>query len=149
MTRSAKIRIFRRGASMLFYPGALPLSRQTLTYTAGVIRRHRAQIGSAYVEEINIGPSEALKPVAPVAAVAGKGIRGDRHFDDDGAKPGQALTLIEASPARTPRPPPRLHPAETRPDADHHLIKQPQPPARLYAVASGHRKIVVCCHEPG
>ena len=23
---------------MLFYPGALPLSRQTLTYTAGVIR---------------------------------------------------------------------------------------------------------------
>jgi hypothetical protein len=24
-----------------FYPAALPLSRQTLTYTAGVIRRHR------------------------------------------------------------------------------------------------------------
>jgi hypothetical protein len=38
---------------------------------------------------------------------------------------------------------------KTRPDADHHLIKQPQPPARLYAVASGHRKIVVCCHETG
>src|SRR5260221_14510144 len=31
---------------MLFYPAALPLSRQTLTYTAGVIRRYRAQIGS-------------------------------------------------------------------------------------------------------
>src|SRR5262245_4346709 len=45
-----------------------------------------------------------LSPVASVAAVAGKGIRGDRHFDDDGAKPGQALTLIEASPARTPAP---------------------------------------------
>ena len=27
---------------MLFYPAALPLSRQTLTYTAGVIRRHRS-----------------------------------------------------------------------------------------------------------
>jgi hypothetical protein len=29
MTRSAKIRIFRQGASMLFYPAALPLSRRT------------------------------------------------------------------------------------------------------------------------
>ena len=26
---------------MLFYPAALPLSSQTLNYTAGVIRRHR------------------------------------------------------------------------------------------------------------
>jgi hypothetical protein len=33
---------------MLFYPAALPLSRQTLTYTAGVIRRHRVQIGSCW-----------------------------------------------------------------------------------------------------
>jgi Helix-turn-helix of DDE superfamily endonuclease/DDE superfamily endonuclease len=48
MTRSAKIRIFRRGASVLFYPAALPLSRQTLTYAAGIIRRHRAQIGSRW-----------------------------------------------------------------------------------------------------
>src|SRR5512142_1680485 len=48
MKRSTKIRIFRQGASMLFYPAALPLSRQTLTYTAGIIRRHRAQIGSPW-----------------------------------------------------------------------------------------------------
>jgi hypothetical protein len=33
---------------MLFYPAALPLSRQTLTYAAGIIRRHRAQIGSPW-----------------------------------------------------------------------------------------------------
>jgi len=26
---------------MLFYPAALPLSRQTLTYLAGIVRRHR------------------------------------------------------------------------------------------------------------
>ena len=32
---------------MLFYRAALPLSRQTLTYVAGIIRRHRAGIGSA------------------------------------------------------------------------------------------------------
>ena len=31
---------------MLFYPAALPLSRQTLTYVTGIIRRHRAQIGT-------------------------------------------------------------------------------------------------------
>ena len=33
---------------MLFYPAALPLSRQTLTYTAGIIRRDRVQIGSPW-----------------------------------------------------------------------------------------------------
>jgi len=48
MTRLLKTNVFRRGASMLFYPAALPLSRQTLTYVAGVIRRHRKQIGSPW-----------------------------------------------------------------------------------------------------
>ena len=33
---------------MLFYPAALPLSRQTLDYTAGIIRRHCRQIGSPW-----------------------------------------------------------------------------------------------------
>ena len=33
---------------MLFYPAALPLSAQTLSYVAGVIRRHRRKIGSAW-----------------------------------------------------------------------------------------------------
>ncbi|MBO3752414.1 transposase [Streptosporangiaceae bacterium NEAU-GS5] len=33
---------------MLFYRAALPLSRRTLTYLAGVIRRHRADIGSRW-----------------------------------------------------------------------------------------------------
>ena len=33
---------------MLFYPAALPLSGKTLTYAAGVIRRHRKQIGSPW-----------------------------------------------------------------------------------------------------
>ena len=36
MTRLTKILSCRRGASSCFYPAALPLSRQTLTYTAGV-----------------------------------------------------------------------------------------------------------------
>ena len=48
------------------------------------------------VEAITIGPSEALAPVESVSAVAGSGLEGDRHFRPDGARPGQALTLIEA-----------------------------------------------------
>jgi Helix-turn-helix of DDE superfamily endonuclease len=48
MKRSTKIRICCRGAPVLFDPAALPLSRQTLSYTAGLIRRHRAQIGSCW-----------------------------------------------------------------------------------------------------
>jgi hypothetical protein len=33
---------------MLFYRAALPLSRKTLTFVAGIIRRHRASIGSMW-----------------------------------------------------------------------------------------------------
>ena len=40
---------------MLFYPAALPLSRQTLTYTTGIIRRHRKQIGSPWRK---LGPGQ-------------------------------------------------------------------------------------------
>ena len=44
---------------MLFYPAALPLSRQTLTYTAEIIRRHRAQIGSPW-RKLNPGRQALL-----------------------------------------------------------------------------------------
>ena len=44
---------------MLFYPAALPLSRQTLTYTAGVICRHRRQIGSPW-RKLNPGQQALL-----------------------------------------------------------------------------------------
>jgi MOSC domain-containing protein YiiM len=48
------------------------------------------------VESIEIGPTDAIASVASVSALAGKGLEGDRKFFHDGAKPGQALTLIEA-----------------------------------------------------
>jgi MOSC domain-containing protein YiiM len=48
------------------------------------------------VEEINIGPSDAIAPVRSASALAGKGLQGDRHFHEEGAAPGQALTLIDA-----------------------------------------------------
>ena len=49
-----------------------------------------------HVEEINIGPSEAIAPVQAASALVGKGLQGDRHLYQEGAAPGQALTLIEA-----------------------------------------------------
>ena len=48
------------------------------------------------VEAITIGESDSLRPVESVEAVAGKGLEGDRHFFADGARPGGAITLIEA-----------------------------------------------------
>jgi MOSC domain-containing protein YiiM len=47
------------------------------------------------VEAINIGPTDAIAGVDSADALAGKGLQGDRHFHGHGAKPGQALTLIE------------------------------------------------------
>jgi MOSC domain-containing protein YiiM len=50
------------------------------------------------IEAIHIGPEEggALTSVDSVRAVAGQGLEGDRNFRPGGAKPGQALTLVEA-----------------------------------------------------
>ena len=48
------------------------------------------------VEAITIGESDSLRPVESVDAVAGKGLEGDRHFFAEGARPGGAITLIEA-----------------------------------------------------
>jgi hypothetical protein len=44
---------------MLFYPAVLPLSRQTLDYAAGIIRRHRRNIGSCW-RKLNPGRQALL-----------------------------------------------------------------------------------------
>jgi MOSC domain-containing protein YiiM len=50
------------------------------------------------VEAIHLGApgTPKLWTVDSVRAVAGKGLEGDRHFHENGAQPGQALTLVEA-----------------------------------------------------
>jgi hypothetical protein len=66
---------------MLFYRAALPLSRQTLSYVAGVIRRHRAAIGSCWRRKLNPGQQALLvlahlrkgEPFAELAAGFGVG----------------------------------------------------------------------------
>ena len=58
MRRSTKIRSCYRGAPGAFYPAALPLSRQTLDYTAGIIR-HRRRIGSPW-RKLNPGRQALL-----------------------------------------------------------------------------------------
>jgi MOSC domain-containing protein YiiM len=49
-----------------------------------------------YVEAISIGPSDAIAPATSVQARVGQGLVGDRHFHEEGAESGEALTLIEA-----------------------------------------------------
>jgi DDE superfamily endonuclease len=44
---------------MLFYRAALPLSRKTLTFVSGIIRRHRASIGSPW-RKLNCGQQALL-----------------------------------------------------------------------------------------
>ena len=66
---------------------------------------------------------------------------------------GQRPAVLARQPGQQPeherpRPPPRLHPAETRPDAQHELIDQAQPARRIYAVGSGHCTIVKVQHKP-
>jgi MOSC domain-containing protein YiiM len=50
------------------------------------------------VEAIHVGPEAAgpLSAVGSARAIAGKGLEGDRKFFGGGARPGQALTLVEA-----------------------------------------------------
>ncbi len=50
------------------------------------------------VEAIHIGGAKQipLTEVKEVTAVAGHGLEGDRKFKPNGAKPGQALTLVAA-----------------------------------------------------
>lgn len=50
------------------------------------------------VEAIHLGERRAgeVRAVDSARAVAGKGLEGDRHFYEAGAKPGRALTLVEA-----------------------------------------------------
>ena len=48
MRQSTKTTFIAPGALVLFYRAALPLSSRTLTFVSGLIRRHRASIGSCW-----------------------------------------------------------------------------------------------------
>jgi hypothetical protein len=68
------------------WPGFLALTDIDLAATVLT-----AMMGRVKVEEITIGPSDAIVPVGSVTAVAGKDLRGDRHFSAGGAAAGEAL----------------------------------------------------------
>lgn len=72
---------------MLFYRAALPLSSRTLTYVAGIIRRQRAAIGSAW-RKLNPGKQALLVPLYLR--------KGETLADLAAAAPG--------APANSPRP---------------------------------------------
>jgi hypothetical protein len=48
LRQSTKIHTRYQGLQLLFYRAVLPLSRKTLTFVAGTIRRHRKAIGSPW-----------------------------------------------------------------------------------------------------
>src|SRR5580698_6501529 len=59
MRQSTKTTHTTRGLPVLFYRAALPLSSKTLNYVVGIIRRHRASIGSAW-RKLNPGQQALL-----------------------------------------------------------------------------------------
>jgi len=59
MRQSTKTTFISPGAPVLFYRAALPLSSRTLTFTSGIIRRHRAAIGSSW-RKLNSGQQALL-----------------------------------------------------------------------------------------
>ena len=69
------------GASMLFYRAALPLSRKTLDFVAGIIRSHRAAIGSLW------------RKLDPARQALGRG----------GRRPGRSATAPPAPDRRSGR----------------------------------------------
>jgi len=82
---------------MLPFPAALPLSRQGLDYSAGVIRRHRRQIGSPR-HKVNPVPARAELPViCRLFALPSLGYLVDRCWDRDTvmSKVGGKLAVIE------------------------------------------------------
>ncbi len=59
------------------------------------------------------------------------------------------VSSITSTAPGSPSCSPRLYPAETPPGPRHQVIRYPRPLARVYAVASGHQKIITSCHKPG
>jgi Helix-turn-helix of DDE superfamily endonuclease len=59
LRQSTKIHTQYQGLQLLFYRAALPLSRKTLSYVAGIVRRHRKSIGSRW-RKLNPGQQALL-----------------------------------------------------------------------------------------
>jgi hypothetical protein len=107
---------------MLFYRAALPLSRKTLTFVAGIIRRHRAAIGSlwrkldpgqqallvlAYLRKgetfadlaagFGIGTATAWRYVTETVALLAARAPGLRQAVKDAKKAGYAYVVIDGT----------------------------------------------------
>ena len=121
-------------------PGSPDDARTSLIH-ASCYRELRAPDGAAQViaHAVSVPPGPRQQVLHPVRRGI-PGLPGDRPAV-------LARQLSQQAQHERPRPPPRL-PAETRADLDHQLIERPEPAVRVYAVASGHRKIVLSRHKP-
>jgi hypothetical protein len=84
---------------------ALPLSHHTLTYTAGIIRRHRKQIGSPW-RKLNPGRQVGARRFQPAE------LRGDVDLR---LYVAHASSWEPTSPAATPSTPRGRHPSARQP----------------------------------
>jgi len=107
---------------MLFYRAALPLSRKTLTFVSGIIRRHRATIGSlwrkldpgqqallvlAYLRKgetfaelaagFGVGTATAWRYVTETVALLAARAPGLRQAVRDAKKAGYAYVVIDGT----------------------------------------------------
>jgi hypothetical protein len=97
LRQSTKIHTQYQGLQLLFYRAALPLSRKTLTFATGIIRRHRKAIGSRW-RKLNPG-QQALLVLAHLRkgetfAELAAGVR-DRHHDRLAVR-GRTAALLAA-----------------------------------------------------
>jgi hypothetical protein len=89
--------------------------------------------------------------MAAVTQVRHRHSKGRAYYDKKiagGKTPKEALVLPASRLRRLHPGRSSPHPAETRADPQHQLIERPEPAIGAYAVASGHRKIVLSPHKP-
>jgi hypothetical protein len=91
---------------------------------------------------------QGVAAAALIGAQGAPGAGGDPVMAGDRQHIGDVLLLGQQAQHERPGPFPRLCPAETPADPGHQLIEYPQPAARVYAVASGHQKIITSRHKP-
>jgi hypothetical protein len=127
-----------------------PRGRGALLQIAGLIdHQHRTRIAQALHHELpqviadSIGvPARCGQQMLHAVGRHIPGILSDR--------PAILLRQARQQPQhKRPRVPPGLYPREPPSDPAHQLIEVRQPAPRVYAVASGHRKIITSRHKPG
>jgi hypothetical protein len=127
-------------------PRELPRIKSRAAYEKGQTAPPDWRIACCYVGKGH--RRQGVAAAALIGAQGAPGAGGDPVMAGDRQHIGDVLLLGQQAQHERPGPFPRLCPAETPADPGHQLIEYPQPAARVYAVASGHQKIITSRHKP-